>query len=149
MSKTQCKDLFSELHQLLDHRFSTSKSIREVQAKDESYHAPQLPDAVVTAHSTEEIYATVKLCAKYQCPIVPFGAGTSLEGQVIPAEGGISLDLTEMNKVLRLSEEDLDISVQPGVTRGSLILFCGIRVCSSLLTQVLMQLSVVWPRLVH
>jgi len=62
----------------------------------------------------------VKLCAKYQCPIIPFGAGTSLEGQVIPVEGGISLDLTEMNEILRFSDEDLDVSVQPGVTRRQL-----------------------------
>ena len=89
----QLEDLFSELSQLLGERFSTNQTIREVHGKDESYHKPQLPDAVITAHSTEEVSQIVKLCAKHQCPIIPFGAGTSLEGQVIPTEGGISLDL--------------------------------------------------------
>jgi len=112
--------LFSELSDLLGKRFSTNQTVREVHAKDESYHAPQLPDAVVSANTTEEVSKIVKLCAKYKCPIIPFGAGTSLEGQVIPTQGGISLDLTEMNEVLRFSDVDLDVSVQPGVTRRQL-----------------------------
>jgi len=113
-------ELFSQLSQLLGKRFSTNTTVREVHGKDESYHKPQLPDAVVTAGSTEEVSKIVKLCAKYKCPIVPFGAGTSLEGQIIPVKGGISLDLTEMNDVVRFSDEDLDISVQPGITRRQL-----------------------------
>ncbi len=113
-------ELFIELKQLVGERFSTNNTLREVHGRDESYHTPQLPDAVVLVHSTEEVSEIVKLCAKYQCPIVPFGAGTSLEGQVIPVMGGISLDFTEMNKVLRLSEEDLDVTVQAGVTRRQL-----------------------------
>ncbi len=112
--------LFLELSELLGKRFSTNQSAREVHSKDESYHTPQLPDAVVSAHSTEEVSKIVNLCAKHKCPIIPFGAGTSLEGQVIPTQGGISLDLTEMNKVIRFSDIDLDVSVQPGVTRRQL-----------------------------
>ena len=112
--------LFAELTELMGTRFSTNLSSREVHSKDESYHIPKLPDAVVMVHSTEEVSAIVKLCAKYQCPVIPFGAGTSLEGQVIPESGGVSLDFTEMNKILRLSEEDLDVSLQPGVTRRQL-----------------------------
>lgn len=112
--------LFTALQQLVGERFSTNPSNREVHGRDESYHTPQLPDAVVTVHTTKEVSEIVKLCAQYQCPIIPFGAGTSLEGQVIPAEGGISLDFTEMNQVLRLSEEDLDVTLQPGVTRRQL-----------------------------
>ncbi|WP_299879976.1 FAD-binding oxidoreductase [uncultured Cocleimonas sp.] len=112
--------LFAELTDLMGTRFSTNLSSREVHGKDESYHIPKLPDAVVMVHSTEEVSAIVKLCAKYQCPVIPFGAGTSLEGQVIPESGGVSLDFTEMNKILRLSVEDLDVSLQPGVTRRQL-----------------------------
>lgn len=112
--------LFSQLSQLLDKRFTTNTTVREVHGKDESYHKSQLPDAVVTVHSTDEVSEIVKLCAKHKCPIIPFGAGTSLEGQVIPIKGGISLDFSEMNEVVRFSDEDLDISVQPGITRRQL-----------------------------
>lgn len=120
MKARDLEGLFLELSQLLGKRFSTNQSVREVHAKDESYHTPQLPDAVVTAHSTEEVSQIVKLCAKHHCPVIPFGAGTSLEGQVIPIQGGISLDLSEMNTVLHLSDTDLDVSVQAGVTRRQL-----------------------------
>lgn len=120
MNHKNLEALFPRLEQLLGKRFSTNQTVREIHGKDESYHAPQLPDAVITAHSTEEISEIVKLCAEYHCPIIPFGAGTSLEGQVIPVEGGISLDFTEMNKVLRVGDEDLDATVQAGVTRRQL-----------------------------
>ena len=113
-------NLFAELKELIGERFSTNLSHREVHSKDESYHLPQLPDAVIMVHSTEEVSAIVKLCSKYQCPIIPFGAGTSLEGQVIPKSGGVCLDFTQMNKVLRLSEEDLDVTVEAGLTRRQL-----------------------------
>lgn len=112
--------LFTDLKQLLGERFSTNSSVREVHGKDESYHTPVLPDAVVTVHTTEEVSRIVKLCAKVKCPIIPFGAGTSLEGQIIPIEGGISMDFSEMNKVLELGDEDLDVKLQPGVTRRQL-----------------------------
>ena len=112
--------VFAELIKLVGERFSTNLSSREVHGKDESYHLPELPDAVIMVHSTEEVSEIVKLCAKYQCPIIPFGAGTSLEGQVIPKSGGVCLDFTEMNHILRLSEEDLDVTLQAGVTRRQL-----------------------------
>lgn len=120
MESKQQEALFLALSEVLGKRFSTNQSLRETHGQDESYHAMQLPDAVVTAHSTDEVSQIVKLCAKYHCPITPFGAGTSLEGQVIPVAGGISLDLSEMNEICRFSDEDLDISVQPGVTRRQL-----------------------------
>jgi len=112
--------LFSKLSSLLGERFSTDLSSREKHSADESYHAPQLPDAVATVLTTEEVSDIVKLCAKHHCPIIPFGAGTSLEGQVIPVEGGISLDFSKMNKILRLSKDDLDVTVQAGVMRSQL-----------------------------
>lgn len=114
------ESLFTELEHLLGKRFSTNQTVRETHGKDESYHSPQLPDAVVIVHSTEEVSQIVKLCAKYKCPIIPFGSGTSLEGQVIPINGGISINFTEMDEVIRFSDVDLDISVQPGVTRRQL-----------------------------
>ena len=112
--------LFPKLETLLSKRFTTNLSTREVHGSDESYHTPQLPDAVVTVHTTEEVSDVVKLCAQYHCPIIPFGAGTSLEGQVIPIKGGISLNFSEMNKILRVGDEDLDATVQAGVTRRQL-----------------------------
>lgn len=120
MNQKNLDALLPKLEKLLGNRFSTHQTTLEVHSKDESYHTPQLPDAVVMVHSTEEVSEIVKLCAKHHCPIIPFGAGTSLEGQVIPINGGISLDFSEMNKVLRVGNEDLDTSVQAGVTRRQL-----------------------------
>lgn len=116
-NKNNLETLFPKLKQLLGERFSTTLSSRESHSQDESYHTAQLPDAVIMVHTTEEVSEVVKLCAIHQCPIVPFGAGTSLEGQVIPIQGGISLNFTEMNNILSVNEEDLDVIVQAGVTR--------------------------------
>ncbi|HZS84254.1 MAG TPA: FAD-linked oxidase C-terminal domain-containing protein [Stellaceae bacterium] len=99
---------------------STAAAIRLQHGKDESYHAPHLPDAVVFARSTEDVADAVKICAAYKVPIIPYGTGTSLEGQVAALEGGVSIDLKEMNRVLRVSAEDLDVTVEPGVTRKQL-----------------------------
>ncbi len=118
--KADFTSLFSTLASLLGDRFSTNKNVRESHSQDESYHEPQLPDAVAMVHSTEEVSEIVKLCALHHCPIVPFGAGTSLEGQVIPINGGLSLDFTQMNQVLALNEQDLDVRAQAGVTRRQL-----------------------------
>ncbi len=113
-------ELFPKLLKILGKRFSTELSNREEHGADESYHAPQLPDAVATVHTTEEVSKIVKLCAEHHCPIIPFGAGTSLEGQVIPVKGGLTLDFSEMNKILRVSKDDLDVTVQAGVMRSQL-----------------------------
>jgi len=101
-------------------RLSTSAAVREQHGKDESYHAPAAPDAVVFAQSTEEVAEIVKLCAAHQTPVIAFGTGTSLEGHVAALAGGVSIDLTRMNQVLRVSVEDLDCTVEAGVTRKQL-----------------------------
>ncbi len=101
-------------------RFSTAQAVREHHSRDESYHAPHLPDAVLFAVSTDEVQAVVALCAEHRVPIVTFGAGTSLEGHVIPVRGGLSLDLSRMNRILRVSVEDMDADVEPGVTHRQL-----------------------------
>src|SRR5208337_5286726 len=98
---------------LLGQRASTAEVQREHHSHDESYHPPALPDVVCYAHSTEEVSEILKISAKYQVPVIPFGGGTSLEGHVNALHGGISIDLREMNKVLRVSAEDLDVTVQP------------------------------------
>ncbi len=101
-------------------RLSTAAALREQHGRDESYHAPAPPDAVVFARSTEEVAEIVKLCAAHKVPVIPFGTGTSLEGHVAALEGGISIDLSQMNRVLRVSPEDLDCTVEAGVTRKQL-----------------------------
>jgi D-lactate dehydrogenase (cytochrome) len=79
-----------------------------------------MPDAVCYPHTTEEVSEIMKISAKYKVPVIPFGGGTSLEGHVNALYGGISIDLREMNKVLRVSAEDLDVTVEAGVTRQQL-----------------------------
>jgi len=105
------------LRGLLGDRVSTSESVREHHSHGESWHAPGRPDIVVFPTSTGEVAAIVKLCAERKTPIVPFGMGSSLEGHVNAIKGGVSIDLTRMTRVLRLSSEDLDISVEAGLTR--------------------------------
>jgi len=105
------------LRALLGDRVSASESVREHHSHGESWHAPGLPDAVVFPTSTEEVAAIVKVCAAARTPIVPFGMGSSLEGHVNAIQGGVSIDMTRMTKVLRLSPEDLDITVEAGLTR--------------------------------
>ncbi len=101
-------------------RFSTSAAVREHHGKDESSHAPLPPDAVVFARSTEEVATTVALCHEHRVPVIAFGTGTSLEGHLLAVRGGISIDLSQMNGVLAVRPEDLDASVQAGVTRKAL-----------------------------
>ncbi|HEY1721535.1 MAG TPA: FAD-linked oxidase C-terminal domain-containing protein [Magnetospirillaceae bacterium] len=109
-----------QLRARLGDRISTSAGIRDRHGKDESYHAAAPPDAVVFAQTTEEIADVVRLCAQHKVPVIPFGTGTSLEGHVAALEGGICIDVSQMNKVLRVSPADLDCTVQAGVTRKQL-----------------------------
>lgn len=108
------------LRQLLGDRLSTAQAVREQHGKDESWNPPFPPDAVVFPHSTEEVSEIVKICAAHGLPIVPYGAGTSLEGHVGALQGGVCVDLMQMNKVLQVNAEDLDVVTQPGVTRKQL-----------------------------
>ncbi|AWU93266.1 FAD-linked oxidase C-terminal domain-containing protein [Azospirillum ramasamyi] len=110
----------AELSALLGDRFTTSLPVREHHGKDESYHTPFPPDGVAFANSTEEVSAIVKICAKHKLPIIPFGTGTSLEGGIAALAGGITIDLSGMQRILRVSPEDLDVTVQAGVTRKQL-----------------------------
>lgn len=105
------------LRQILGDRVSTSDAVREHHSHGESWHAPGVPDFVVFPTSTAEVSSIVKLCAANRLPVVPFGMGSSLEGHVNAIKGGVSIDMTRMTKVLRLSPEDLDITVEAGLTR--------------------------------
>jgi D-lactate dehydrogenase (cytochrome) len=112
--------LLDRLRALLGDRVSTAASVREQHGRDESYHQPFAPDAVVFARSTEEVAEVVRLCAAEKVPVIPFGTGTSLEGHVAALQGGVCLDVSQMNRVLRVSPEDLDCTVEAGVTRKQL-----------------------------
>jgi len=112
--------LLDGLRALLGNRVSTSESDRAQHGRDESRHEPRMPDAVCRPHSTEEVAAIVKLCVAHDTPIVAYGAGSSLEGALIPVKGGISLDMNEMKAILEVRPQDLDVTVQAGVTRKQL-----------------------------
>jgi len=99
---------------------SLSNAVLEQHSKDESAHLPILPSAVVMVSSTEEVAKVLAYCNQERIPVTPFGAGTSLEGNAIPLFGGISLDLTNMNRILDVRPDDLTVRVQAGVQRVAL-----------------------------
>jgi len=109
--------LIEELRAIPGAALSTAAAVREHHSRGESHHPASLPDAVVFPATNEDVQAVVRACARHRCPIVPFGAGSSLEGHVNPIAGGVSIDMTHMNGVLRVSADDLDADVQAGVTR--------------------------------
>lgn len=111
----------AELKDLLhDSQVSDNATILEQYSKDESYHTPKLPDVVVFPENADEVSEIVKIADKYQISVVPFGLGSSLEGQVIPIGPAISIAFSLMNKVLEVKEKDFLIKVQPGITRSQL-----------------------------
>jgi len=112
--------LNSELVHLLGERFTTSEHERQQHGKDESSHKPMPPDAVCFPSSTEKVAAIVQLCHQHYTPVIPFGAGSSLEGHIFAPHGGVSIDLSHLNQILRVSVDDLDCTVQAGVTRQQL-----------------------------
>ena len=112
--------LFERLAARFGNRFSTGRALREQHANTLTWIATQPPDAVLFAESTQEVVETVKLCAEARVPMIPFGTGTSLEGHVNAPFGGVSLDLSRMNRILAVHEEDLDCVVEPGVNRKAL-----------------------------
>jgi len=113
----QLAEAVSDLQKLLGDRVTTAEIIREHHSHGESYHTPGTPDAVCFPRSTEEVSEILKISAKYGIPVVPFGAGSSLEAQVNAIHGGISIDLRDMNKILRVSPQDICVTLQTGVRR--------------------------------
>src|SRR5580698_1168064 len=111
----------ADLQALLGARATTSEVQREHHSHGESYHLPAPPDIVCFPRSTAEVSEILKISARHQIPVIPFGAGTSVEGHVNALHGGITVDLREMNKILRVSVEDCDATVEAGVTRRQLI----------------------------
>ena len=112
--------LVDELRALLGERLSTSAAVREQHGRDESYHPAKAPDAVAFAQTTEEVVEIVRICARHRRPVIAYGTGTSLEGQVAALHGGVTIDLSQMDQVLEVNAEDLDCRVQAGVRRKQL-----------------------------
>jgi D-lactate dehydrogenase (cytochrome) len=113
--------LLEALSQRFGANCSTALVVREQHGRDESaFTTVPPPAAVVYAESTQDVADAVALAARYKVPVIPFGVGSSLEGHLLAVQGGISLDVGRMNKVLRINAEDLTVTVQPGVTRKQL-----------------------------
>ena len=113
-------DLLSALQARFADRVSTTQAMREHHGRDESSYDPMLPDAVVFAQNIDDVAAAVTLCNQYRFPVIAYGTGTSLEGHILAVQGGLSIDLSQMNQLVALNAEDLTVTVQPGVTRKQL-----------------------------
>ena len=113
-------DQISHLQTLVTGLVSTNESVLDSHSHDESAFPPVRPSAVVMVSSTDEVSRVLAYCNAQKIPVVAFGAGTSLEGHVVPLHGGISLDLTAMNRILEISPDDLLVRVETGVQRMAL-----------------------------
>ena len=112
--------LVAGLRHRFGERFVQSLAVCEHHGRDKSAYPAMPPDAVVFAHSTEDVVAVVELCAAHKTSLIPYGAGSSVEGQLLALRGGVSLDLSAMNRVLAVHPEDMTATVQAGVTRRQL-----------------------------
>lgn len=112
--------VIASIRGFLGERLSTAQAMREQHSRGEDTTPPTLPDAVAFVQTTDEVSRIMVLCHQHGVPVVPFGAGTSLEGHVNPVRGGVSLDLSQMTAVLELNTEDMDCLIEPGVTRQAL-----------------------------
>ena len=112
--------LIEQLRSIFGERLSTSRSVLDQHGRGESWHPVQAPDAVCFPRNNDEVITIVRLCAEAPTPVIAFGTGTSLEGQVQAVKGGISIDMSQMNQILEVGPEDMDCRVQAGVTRRQL-----------------------------
>jgi D-lactate dehydrogenase (cytochrome) len=113
-------DAVTKLKQFLGDRLSTTKAVLEQHGQSETYFALTPPDAVAFPRNTQDVSDIVKICAEHDCPIVPWGVGTSLEGHALAIKGGVTISLTKMDQVVQVYQEDLLAVVQPGITREAL-----------------------------
>jgi D-lactate dehydrogenase (cytochrome) len=112
--------LVEALEERLGERFHVGQAMRDEHGRSETHFSPMPPDAVAFAHSTDEVVAIVNLCREAGVPVIPFGAGTSVEGNTLAVRGGVSLDLSRMNRILQVNAEDFDCVVEAGVRREEL-----------------------------
>ena len=109
--------LTTQLLDLFGTRYETNPDVLDRHGKDESFHPTRPPDCVVYPVSNEEVSQLVKLCSESSTPIIPFGVGTSLEGNIAALHGGVCVDMSMMNQILQINDQDLDCRVQAGVLR--------------------------------
>ena len=114
------KALADELRTHFGDRLVTTRAVREHHGTDISSYPVTPPDAVVYPHRADEVVAAVKACARHGVPMIPFGIGTSVEGHVLATGGGVCIDLSQMNRIVEVNASDLDVRVEPGVTRKQL-----------------------------
>src|SRR5215207_6468477 len=119
-ARARIRCAIEELKAQLGARCATGESARVNHSHGETFPASSPPDAVVWPENTREVSAIAAICTRYAAPLIPFGAGTSLEGHVNAPYGGICVDLSRMNQVLAVHTEDGDCVVQPGITREDL-----------------------------
>ncbi|WDD96427.1 FAD-binding protein [Burkholderia sp. FERM BP-3421] len=112
--------LLDALVATLGERVSTAEAVRTQHGRDESPFDPVPPDAVAFARSADEVREVVRLCARHGVPVIPYGAGSSLEGHLLAVRGGVSLDVSGMDRVLSIDAEDLTVTVEPGISRKTL-----------------------------
>lgn len=110
----------AEIKEALGDRLSTAPAVCEQHGKDQTWNPGAPPDAVAFVRDTQEVQKIVQICSHYETPVIPYGTGTSLEGHFSAPFGGISVDLSGMNRVLEVNDEDLDCRVEAGVTRKQL-----------------------------
>jgi D-lactate dehydrogenase (cytochrome) len=116
----QTVEAIARLRERFGDKISVADAVRAHHASGVTAHRTTAPDAVLFAGATEDVVDAVRICHEYRCPVIPFGTGTSTEGQISAEQGGLTIDLSGMNQILRVSAEDLDCTVQAGVTRKAL-----------------------------
>lgn len=114
------QDAIAELSVFLGERLTRSKSDLDLHGRSETHFPLCPPDAVAYPETTQEVAELVRICARHHCPVVGWGTGTSLEGQAQAVRGGVSVDFSHMNNILGIQQADMDVTVQPGVTREEL-----------------------------
>ena len=119
-NKKNIQECISKIKDKFGQQFSDSKSIREQHSHTMTIHKSELPDGVLFASNKNDVSDAVKICNDFRCPIIPFGVGSSFEGHVNAPFGGLSIDLNNMNEILNVYQDDLLVTVQPGVTREQL-----------------------------
>ena len=120
LRRNSVSQALAEIAGLIGERLSTGQAVREQHGKDLTWDPGGTPDAVAFARSGEEVQAIVKVCARYRVPVVAYGTGTSLEGHIAATRGGVCIDTSQMNNIIKVNAEDLDCRVEPGVTRKQL-----------------------------
>ena len=120
LRKNSTTQAVAEIREVVGERLSTAAAVREAHGKDQTWNPGAPPDAVAFVRNTAEVQKIVAICGKYGTPVIPYGTGTSLEGHFSAPFGGISIDLSQMNRILEVNADDLDARVEAGVTRKTL-----------------------------